>query len=241
MDFLTRRFSDNLTDAASDAYANFMLYDALECKRKQLRPVPPRPYHAELNLPIRLASGVVIATTDDAVDDFEPNKRSTTDSPVAPASVLEAAAENIQIEDDAEQYFTSSVIRAKPKMRPTDPRSPSTSAPRPQSLVSAASWAVAHRASHPPPSPSGNSPPTATFSALRVYALWFYNSSLSIPEIASMLRDPPLRNSTVAAYILDSVRLEKLPFEKERLKKVLQVISDSRTLWRYKGLWKLVE
>ncbi|KAL2356602.1 hypothetical protein BJ546DRAFT_968579, partial [Cryomyces antarcticus] len=40
--------------AASDAYAGFMLYHALEAKRKMLRPVPPRPGHAELGLPIRL-------------------------------------------------------------------------------------------------------------------------------------------------------------------------------------------
>jgi exonuclease 3'-5' domain-containing protein 2 len=218
-----------------------MLYDTLECKRKQLRPIPPRPYHAELNLPIRLASGAVIATTDDAADDFEPNKRSTTASPVAPASVLEAAAENIQIEDDAEQNSTSSTAKIKPKMKCTDSASPATSVHRPQPLVDAESWALAHRASNPPPSPPRNSSPIATFSVLRVYALWYYNPSLSIPDIASMLRDPPLRNSTVATYIMDSVRLEKLPFEKERLKKVLQVVPDSRGMWRYKGLWKLVE
>src|SRR5271170_7346599 len=101
-----------------------MLYDALECKRKQLRPVPPRPYHAELNLPIRLASGAVIATIDDAVEDFEPKQRSMIASPVSPASVLEAAAENIQIEDDAEQNSTSSTVRTKPKLKSTGSTSP---------------------------------------------------------------------------------------------------------------------
>lgn len=218
-----------------------MLYDALECKRKQLRPVPPRPYHAELNLPIRLASGAVIATIDDAVEDFEPKQRSMIASPVSPASVLEAAAENIQIEDDAEQNSTSSTVRTKPKLKSTGSTSPATSVPRPQSLVDAESWALAHRTSNLHPSPWRNPPPTVTFSALRVYALWYYNPSLSIPNIASMLRDPPLRNSTVAAYILDSIRLEKLPFEKERLRKVLQVVPNSQGMWRYKGLWKLVE
>jgi len=218
-----------------------MLYNALECKRKQLRPIPPRPYHAELNLPIRLACGAVIATSDDAVDDFEPDKRSMTATLVAPASVLEAAAENIQLEDDAEQNSTSSTAKIKPKMKCTDSESPATSAPRPQSLIDAESWALAHRASNPPPPSSKNSSSIATFSMLRVYALWYYNPSLSIPDIASMLRDPPLRNSTVATYILDSVRLEKLPFEKERLKNVLQVVPDSRGMWRYKGLWKLIE
>jgi exonuclease 3'-5' domain-containing protein 2 len=215
-----------------------MLHDALECKRKQLRPVPPRPYHAELNLPIRLASGAVITTTDDAVDDFEPHKTCTTASSALPASGLEAAAENIQIEDDTDQTFVSITGRIKSKLKSTDSV---MSPPKPQSLVDAESWALAHRASNPSTSPSSNTFSTVNFSALRVYALWYHNSSLSIAEIASMLRDPPLRNSTVAAYILDSVRLEKLPFEKKRLRKVLQVIPDSRGMWRYKGLWKLVE
>jgi len=218
-----------------------MLYDALECKRKQLRPVPPRPYHAELNLPIRLASGAIITTTDDAVDDFEPHKTCTTASSAVPASGLEAAAENIQIEDDTDQTFASTTIRIKSKLKSTDSASPVMSPPKSQSLVDAESWALAHRASNPSTSPSSNTSSIVNFSALRAYALWYHNSSLSIAEIASMLRDPPLRNSTVAAYILDSVRLEKLPFEKKRLRKVLQVMPDSRGMWRYKGLWKLVE
>jgi exonuclease 3'-5' domain-containing protein 2 len=218
-----------------------MLYDALECKRKQLRPVPPRPYHADLNLPIRLASGVVIATADDAADDFEPDQKSTTASLAIPASGSEAAAENIQIEDDADQNFTSSAVKTKPKMKSTDSTSPNTPPPKPQPLVDAESWALAHRASSPSASASGNPASTVAFSALRVYALWYSNSSLSIADIASMLRDPPLRNSTVAAYILDSIRLEKLPFDKERLRKVLKTIPDSRAMWRYKSLWKLVE
>ncbi|KFY25720.1 hypothetical protein V491_01621, partial [Pseudogymnoascus sp. VKM F-3775] len=67
--------------AASDAYAGFILYDVLEAKRKALRPTPPRPYHAELGLPIRLASGIEIVTADESLDDataaLEPRKTST--------------------------------------------------------------------------------------------------------------------------------------------------------------------
>lgn len=38
-----------------------------------------------------------------------------------------------------------------------------------------------------------------------------------MPEAAALLRDPPLLNATVATYVLDALRAEKLPFEKERL------------------------
>ncbi|KAI9754205.1 MAG: hypothetical protein M4579_004801 [Chaenotheca gracillima] len=50
--------------AASDSYAALHLFDAMETKRKALRPMPPCPAHAELNLPIRLADGDSIASTE---------------------------------------------------------------------------------------------------------------------------------------------------------------------------------
>ena len=51
--------------AASDAYAVLHLHDILERKRRRMDPTPPCPAHAELNLPIRLASGVAVPATDD--------------------------------------------------------------------------------------------------------------------------------------------------------------------------------
>ncbi|KAN0076650.1 hypothetical protein V8E54_006792 [Elaphomyces granulatus] len=47
--------------AAADPYACFRLYHAMEEKRQSLNPVPPRPAHAELNLPIRLTGEVAVA------------------------------------------------------------------------------------------------------------------------------------------------------------------------------------
>lgn len=43
--------------AANDAYAGFMLYDALEAKRKAMDPAPPRPALYELHLPLILGNG----------------------------------------------------------------------------------------------------------------------------------------------------------------------------------------
>lgn len=42
-------------DSAGDAYAAIQLYHVLDEKRQELRPVPPRPHHAELKLPIPVA------------------------------------------------------------------------------------------------------------------------------------------------------------------------------------------
>ncbi|XXG99777.1 DNA polymerase delta small subunit Cdc1 [Hypoxylon texense] len=66
----TKRLSmDQVIYSASDAYAGLQLYAALEQQRKQLNPCPPTPYHAELNLPIRIADGVELAVNDDPVVD----------------------------------------------------------------------------------------------------------------------------------------------------------------------------
>ncbi|KAI9795892.1 MAG: hypothetical protein M1833_006619 [Piccolia ochrophora] len=54
--------------AASDSYAGLHLFDCLEAKRNALDPVPPRPAHADLNLPIRLASGAAVVATDEPQD-----------------------------------------------------------------------------------------------------------------------------------------------------------------------------
>ena len=51
-----------------------MLHDILEYKRKLLNPTPPRPFNAEHNIPIRLASGVVIPAPDDAAEELELDK-----------------------------------------------------------------------------------------------------------------------------------------------------------------------
>ncbi|KAI2641638.1 ribonuclease H-like protein [Hypomontagnella submonticulosa] len=65
---------DQVIYSASDAYAGLQLYATLEHHRKQLDPCPPIPHHAERNLPIRLADGVELATTDDPVVDATEEK-----------------------------------------------------------------------------------------------------------------------------------------------------------------------
>ncbi|MCJ1322850.1 hypothetical protein MMC15_008200 [Xylographa vitiligo] len=83
--------------AASDSYAGLQLYDVMEGKRKSLEPTPPRPEHAELDLPIRLATSESV-TTDD-----EPNTRvetaSTADIPLYGIEDMARDFPQISIED----------------------------------------------------------------------------------------------------------------------------------------------
>jgi hypothetical protein len=54
-------------------------------------------------------------------------------------------------------------------------------------------------------------------SQLRAYALW-HHGALDVGDIARIWRDPPLKEGTVATYILDAIRIEKLPCDVERAK-----------------------
>ena len=80
--------------------------------------------------------------------------------------------------------------------------------------------------------------PRATPAALRAYAIW-HDMGADVAEVAASLRDPPLQMSTVVGYILEAVRLEKLDFEEDRLKLVLQELPETGSS-RYKGLRKAV-
>jgi hypothetical protein len=216
-----------------------MLFDALEIKRQQLDPLPPRPYHAELGLPIRLPSGAIIPAADETTEDPEPEINPTTTSSSTPVSAAEAAAQNIEIEEDSEINPTTHKPVFASTSKPKDSKPSAPPPPKPQILITAEEWATTYRASNPPKSTNPNT--SAGFSALRAYALWYNNPTLTLADCGAMLRDPPLKTTTITAYILDAVRLEKLPFEKERLREVLGMVPNSQTVWRYSGLWKMVQ
>jgi hypothetical protein len=217
-----------------------MLHDILEYKRKQLKPTPPRPYNVEHNIPIRLASGVIIPVPDEATEEPEsetaPAKTSSTTTPISDS---EAVSENIQIEQDSEPTLTI-VQKSEPKTLRSKGIDFTTAVPRPQALIDAEKWALAHRAAHPAHEVATKLPNTVTFTVLRAYALWHLNPLLSISDIGAMLRDPPLQPSTVMNYILEAIRVEKLPFEKDRLRTVLQRMPDAPSTWRFRSLRRLV-
>lgn len=61
--------ADMIVDSASDAYAGLQIFHVLDEMRKAMDPSPPRPYHLELNLPIRLAEPPTPAEKEEATAD----------------------------------------------------------------------------------------------------------------------------------------------------------------------------
>jgi hypothetical protein len=55
--------------------------------------------------------------------------------------------------------------------------------------------------------------------AIRAYYIWRDNPNLTPENIASLLRDPPLKTYTVNVYILEAIAGENFTYEKARLGK----------------------
>ena len=183
----------------------------LEGKRKALNPPPPRPHHAELNLPIRLANGQTVATYDDGAEGTEQN---LTELPPDPSISLEEMARdflNVAIED------LPTSLMSQPKVSERQP-APITC----PEVVTANQWVLQWRSALP-----SNYKARVTPASLRAYALW-HHQDFDVPDVAALLRDPPLKEATVANYVLEAIRVEKLPYAgRERLNRVIQHLDRS--------------
>ena len=206
--------------AASDSYAGIQLYDTLEAKRKALNPIPPRPMHAELNLPIKLANGQTVVTYDEVEIANEPNAEGVRGS-VFTSDEMTRSLHDIAVED-----YEGNSLACK------EAGGMSTTNIKPREVIEAEHWLKQWHASLPQ-----NYKPRATPALMRAYSLW-YHQAKDVQEAAILLRKPPLQLSTVSSYILEAIRIEKLPFEKERLRGVLENLSGDLAKIRYQALRK---
>ncbi|MCJ1421755.1 hypothetical protein MMC32_008122 [Xylographa parallela] len=194
--------------AASDSYAGLQLYDVMEGKRKALKPTPPRPEHAELDLPIRLATGKIITNTDEPEATVE--TASTADTPLHGIEVLARDSLQISIQDKEENKVGKKLDSGKPFQ-----------------IVKAEDWVSEWRSNFPKSTKS-----KAGVAYLRAYSLW-HHQALEVLDTASLLSDPPLLISTVASYIFEAIRIEDLPYEKTRLGELFKHLSKAQKR-RYK-------
>ena len=186
--------------AASDSYAGFQLFHTLEHKRKLLNPTPPRPHHAELDLPIRLATGKSIETDDEPTSVEEED--SETSEPGTTPTIEELARDFMKLAMACPVLPTAKTTTRTPKPDAAQCKA---------EVVAANEWVAQWRTTL-----AKDYKPSAAPACLRAYALW-HGQGFSVPEAAALLREPPLLESTVASYVLDALRAEKLPFKQERL------------------------
>ena len=202
----------------------------MEAKRKALDPTPPCPAHAELNLPIRLATGQTVATysePEEAEEETSPPETITTNDGLLEVEQMARDFLNITIEDVRQNELTTS---AKP------PKRLFKSIPKKAAeVIAAEAWVAAWRTNLPVAYKA-----KATPAYLRAYAVW-HDQGFDVSETASLLRDPPLQVTTVSSYILEAIRMEKLAYEPKRLREVLGHLPESVAKGKYQSLRRQLE
>ena len=216
--------------AANDSYAGLQIFYTLDAKRLALENAPPRPAHAELELPIRLTTGDTHETND------EQSAPTNDDQSVSLSEDESMSASDGSSREDSSQPLSQVSIEA-PK-RPVAVRAPKKAEPSQPTLkpeVEAANeWIALWRSRQPIDSKAKAYP-----AALKAYALW-HVQGCDCTTAAALLRDPPLKQTSVATYILDAIMLENLPYDPEKVSDVTLNLPDvlrtkSRRYFQRKG------
>ena len=220
--------------AANDSYAGLQIFYTLDAKRLALENVPPRPSHAELDLPIRTTTGDTYETDDEqsAVSDEDQSVSLSEDESMS-------ASEGSSVEDLSQ---TPSQVSIEEPKRPVHARPPKKAEISQQTLKpeieAAIEWVALWRSRQPISSKAKAYP-----AALKAYALW-HVQGCDCTAAAALLRDPPLKETSVATYILDAIILENLPYDPEKVSDVTLNLPDilrakSRRYFESKGAQSL--
>ncbi|KAF2481011.1 ribonuclease H-like domain-containing protein [Neohortaea acidophila] len=222
--------------AASDAYAGFRLYHALEAKRKKMQPMPTRPAFYEDQKPIMLGDGTV------AVPRPQPSKRK-----IEVRDEVEKVEEDIDEEEHEESFEeleealdldssqSSALSNAEFQVDVKKPRADTKGHPPASAEVALAdAWVSNFRQDLPVEYHLKANP-----ASLRAWHLW-HHQSLNCAQVANLLREPPLMPQTVASYVLEALKLEDLPFDAARVQEVVEILPKS-VRWRYQKVWDRME
>ena len=151
---------------------------------------------------------------------------------VAEEALDEALEENEEAKESEDEFYScESGYDDESQAEKPPPRLPKSRAPK-KPTPSVSARAPFSRSSHELARAdqwikewreSTTTEPKAPAWQLRAYALW-HIQSLDLPEIATLLRNPPLQQVSVARYVMDSIEKENLPFEPVRCKKLLALV-----------------
>jgi hypothetical protein len=221
--------------AASDAYAGYRLFAELDRTRSGMSPTPPRPAFFELQQGITLGNGKVVALP------LKKQQKSGNDKDLAAANqvpLLSLEQEQITNEDeddDDDEAQAETGAADGHEDGNEDPASALTKAVATAVTHEAASQWLGQWESHNVPERKGKNTP----SNIRAYALW-HVQGLTLSQVAEAMRQPPLARTTVASYVLEAIKTEKLPHEATRVQEALDVI-PAVAHRRYRGLLALTK
>ncbi|KAH0011278.1 ribonuclease H-like protein, partial [Aureobasidium melanogenum] len=202
----SRKLSKEQADyAASDAYAGFRLFRELDKARSLMDPMPPRPAPWEFHQPIILGNG------ERAGRKTSTKKSTGLESQLSMLSVEEEQTLN---DEDEEAQDEAGADDTEYDTAPEELESFESAAPVKHEAAERwlAQWASNSALGRK------NKPP----SSIRAYALWQVEG-LELQQVAEAMREPPLALSTVAAYVVQVVKSQKLPHEPARLQVALEM------------------
>ncbi|KAF2280709.1 ribonuclease H-like protein [Westerdykella ornata] len=241
-DWSKRLDRDQIAYAATDAYASLRIFDALEAKRKRLRPVPPRPEVCDYDEVTKPRTAPCAKSGPKAVEEpvQEEEPQAAVEDAEESEAAYETAAEDLVDSQQLEEQDSESASSAESADLDEEPDSDYVPSARLKSsaYLAADSWARTYLHTTIPspssPSSSATSRIRATVTVLRAYHLW-HHQDLSPAEIARHLRDPPLAESTVCGYILQAVAAERLAYSRREMREVLSKVplNVRMTRWRW--------
>lgn len=248
--------------AAADAYAGFHLYHKLEKMRKEMKPTPPRPAFFETFKPIILGNGDVVERSAkrtaavkrpvaeaeaeegeedeeffDAREELDTYELASSSSDPSKSDSAAGVPQSAGESDEVAYPTLPQVSEETPSVAGLEEQSPtipiptlsaepprSTNRPTTAATTLAETWTATYLLTHPKARPSN----------LRAHHLW-HEQNFPLQAVAAALRDPPLQLTTVASYVLEAIKIENLPYDVQRVRKVLEVLP--RSVWgRYRGI-----
>lgn len=239
--------------AASDAYAGFRLFHALEAKRKMMDPVPPRPAFWEEHKPIQLGDGTLVQAKsrkkaagvggkkavenedDDEDEDFFDAvenqdaynfESGSVESAGVPLAGLSITYPTLPPTEDQLETSLSNLTISGPPNSSTDSDKPQPTPKRPGPPESEPITQAESWVSTYRASLPAEYALKAKHAQLRAYALW-HAQRLDCKDVAALLREPPLALQTVATYVLEAITSERLEYDVQRGREVLGILPAS--------------
>lgn len=217
--------------SASDAYAAVQLFAVLNHQRKQLDPSPALPFHTEKGRPIPVQPGLDPPSEEEALaeDDIadEQELEAEAEEEASDASLGADRSEGTEVLENS----PSPISKGSKREAASAKSSPISKDPK---VEAAEVWLKEYKKSR-------GGKLKAQPAALRAYHIWHTNEGLDCASLAKILRDPPLQTTSVAGYIMSSVHMEKLPYDKIRLKTdVITHIPTELARKRFFPIWVAV-
>ncbi|PSR90795.1 hypothetical protein BD289DRAFT_206175 [Coniella lustricola] len=259
---------EQINYSVSDAYSAVQIFSTLDYQREQMDPKPDLPFPVEANKLIPLPEGVEYKTTKKSSlarssTSKSPMGEASPESTCHRGTEIDASAKSdldqetwtegeeglrnifgllgLNYVEESEETSTSNATRSRTSLA-ADKTATGAEATSSESTTSKDFRVMAAEAcltAYQTTKEANGGKMSAGPAAMRAYFIWQADPSLTFSDVAGLLRDPPLKTSTVASYIVSSVEAEVLPYDENRLTAEISDCVASQVMGkRYYTKWR---